>query len=179
MSEKRYIHKIAILGTPRSGKTTLGVKLAKGIFEESIKTTIGVDFHLITREKPEGKLIFWDLAGQTHYRTAGIFDDMVHGASAFIFCYDASDASSIQEIDNWVTVAKRHTKFDKTKKYLVGLKGDLVDNAQQIGLTKLVQKYLLGYEYNLKHFIVSSKTDMNIDIFLAELEDDLAKLLKP
>lgn len=172
------IHKIAILGTPRAGKTTLMVRLSKGLVDPAIKSTRGVDFHLVSVIQDNIKLQIWDLAGQDHYRVAGIFDDMVFGASAFIFCYDASDASSIQQIDRWIDVARKYPKFDNTIKYLVGLKADLVDSGQQVALNKLVEKYLEDPNLNVKHIIVSSHNDINIELMLEELKDDLLKLKK-
>ena len=178
MKDDLKLHKIAILGTPRSGKTTLAVKLAKGHLDgDEIKTTRGIDFHVVSAEKQGVKLQVWDHAGQTHYRDANIFDDMVLGASAFLFCYDAADPSSMREIDRWIEIAKHHKKFEKTKKYLIGLKADLVtDSGQQMGLISLVNKHLDNPGLVEKHFIVSATQDINIDMLTGELLDDLKSL---
>jgi len=179
MSKSNYVlHKISILGTPRSGKTTLAVKLAKGIVDNEIKSTRGVDFHVISAEKEGLKLQVWDYAGQDHYADAGIFDDMVMGASAFLFCYDAKDPSSMSEIDRWIEIAQHHKRFAETKKYLVGLKADLVDNASAMGLNSLVKKYLENPDLVEKHFIVSTHEDINLDILVGELIDDLKSIKK-
>jgi len=175
-SSKYKLHKIAILGTPRSGKTTLAVKLAKGIVDDEIRSTRGVDFHVVSAEKQGIKLQVWDYAGQSHYSDAGIFDDMVLGASAFLFCYDAADPSSMAEIDDWISVAQHHHRFAETKKYLVGLKADLVDNASAMGLNSLVKKYLENPDLVRKHFIASTHSDINIDLIIGELLDDLKQL---
>jgi len=105
-------------------------------------------------------------------------DDMVHGSSAFLFCYNASDAASIQKIDKWLDVARKHRRFDDTIKYLIGLKADQVDAGQQIGLNKLVSKYLEDPNLNIKHMIISAHKDMNISELLGELTDDLQALSK-
>lgn len=171
------LHKIAILGTPRAGKTTLAVKLAKGTVDDDIHSTRGIDFHVIAAEKEGYRLQVWDYAGQAHYADAGIFDDMVQGASVFLFCYDAVDPSSMKEIDRWIEIAKNHNKFDMTKKYLVGLKADLVENpGQQLGLNLLVTKHLENPALVDKHFIVSATNDINLDILIGELTDDLKNL---
>lgn len=167
------LHKLAILGTPRSGKTTLAVKLAKGIVDTDIKSTRGIDFHVISAEKEGIKLQVWDYAGQSHYADAGIFDDMVIGASAFLFCYDAVDPSSMKEIDRWIEIAQNHKKFDETKKYLVGLKADLVGSGEALGLNSLVSKHVDNPELVEKHFIVSAREDINIDMLIGELIEDL------
>ncbi len=167
------IHKVAILGTPRAGKTTLMVKLSKGLVDPAIKQTRGIDFHVVRVEAAGLKLQIWDMAGQDHYRSAGIFDDMVLGASVFLFCYDAGDASSIKQVDEWIDIAKNHARFKETKKYLVGLKADLVDSGQHIGLNALVQKYLDNPELNIKHIIVSSHQDINVNELLAEISEEL------
>ncbi|MHA2169511.1 MAG: GTP-binding protein [Candidatus Kariarchaeaceae archaeon] len=171
------LHKIAILGTPRAGKTTLMVKLSKGLVDPAITQTRGVDFHVVRVETKGLKFQVWDLAGQDHYRSSGIFDDMVFGSSVFLFCYDASDASSIKEIDHWIDIARNHKRFAETKQYLIGLKADQVDSAQQIGLTSLVQKYLDNPELNIKHIIVSAHQDLNIEELLDEIGDDVKEII--
>jgi small GTP-binding protein len=181
------LHKIAILGTPRAGKTTLMVKLSKGLVDPAITQTRGVDFHVVRVETKGLKFQVWDLAGQDHYRSSGIFDDMVFGSSVFLFCYDASDASSIKEIDHWIDIAREidhwidiarnHKRFAETKQYLIGLKADQVDSAQQIGLTSLVQKYLDNPELNIKHIIVSAHQDLNIEELLDEIGDDVKEII--
>lgn len=175
-SDNLELHKIAILGTPRAGKTTLMVRLARGKIDEQISSTKGIDFHVVSSKKGGIKLQVWDYAGQSHYADAGIFDDMVRGASAFIFCYDASDASSMKEIDRWIEIAQHHKAFDKTKKYLVGLKADLVDKGQTLALNTLVSKHLENPDLVEKHFLISTKEDINIDVLVGELIDDLKNL---
>ncbi len=176
-NEKAHsLHKIVILGTPRAGKTTLMIKLSgKEVPPEEIRSTIGVDFHIVQFEKNQIRLQVWDYAGQAHFRNAGIFQDMVQGASAFLFCYDTSNTTSIEEIDAWVQIAKSHPKFNQTLRYLVGLKVDLTSKGQQIALNNLIQKYL-GGEIIQKHFLISSKQDLGIDIMVDQLVEDLSAL---
>ncbi len=170
------LHKIVILGTPRAGKTTLMIKLSgKEVDEKEIRSTIGVDFHVVQFEKDQIRLQVWDYAGQAHFRNAGIFQDMVQGASAFLFCYDTSNTTSIEEIDAWVQIAKSHPQFNKTLRYLVGLKVDLTSKGQQIALNNLIQKYL-GGEIIQKHFLISSKEELGIDIMADQLVEDLSHL---
>ncbi|MCY3410842.1 MAG: GTP-binding protein [Candidatus Heimdallarchaeota archaeon] len=173
----RTLHKVAILGTPRSGKTTFCVRLAKGLFAENIPTTRGLDFHVVTADLEGLKLQIWDMAGQNHFREAGVFDGMVSGASAFLFCYDASDPSSIREIDNWLEIAKQHEHFEKTQKYLVGLKADLISESSMIGLNNLVTKHV-DNQILTNHFILSTKSEINLDSFLATLAEDLTKITR-
>lgn len=172
------IHKIAILGTPRAGKTTLMIRLSKGLVDPAIQSTRGLDFHLVNVIKDNIKLQIWDFAGQAHYLSSGLFDDMVFGSSAFIFCYDASDATSIKQIDSWIDVAKKHRRFNETIKYLIGLKADLVDAGQQVALNSLVAKYLDDPTLNVKHMIISAHKDMNISELTGELTDDINELSK-
>ncbi|MHA2032120.1 MAG: GTP-binding protein [Candidatus Kariarchaeaceae archaeon] len=176
MAQDFILHKIAILGTPRAGKTTLMVRLSKGLVDPAIQSTRGVDFHLVNVIQDNLKLQIWDLAGQDHYLSSGVFDDMVHGSSAFLFCYDANDAASIQKIDKWLDVAKKHKRFEETIKYLIGLKADLVDSGQQMGLNKLVTKYLDDPDLKFRHMIISAHKDINISELLGELTDDLQAL---
>ena len=82
----------------------------------------------------------------------------------------------MKQIDNWISVAKINQKFYQTRKYLVGLKADLIDKANAIGLTSLVKRYVNNPNLITNHFILSAKDDMNIDLLIAELEEDLKSL---
>ena len=171
----RTLHKVAILGTPRSGKTTFCVKLAKGVFAESIPTTRAIDFHVVTAHIEGLKLQMWDMAGQPHFKDAGVFDGMVSGASAFLFCYDSSDPSSIKEIDGWLDIAKQHKNYSKTKEYLVGLKADLISESSMMALNELVKKHIDQSIVN-NHFILSTKSEINFMGFLSLLAEDLRNI---
>ena len=173
---KKIIHKIAILGTPRSGKTSLGVRMSKNEFKDDIKSTRGIDFHVVKATIGPITLQIWDYAGQSHYKDAGIFNDMVKGSSAYLFCYDTSNPSSMRQIDDWIEVAKMNKNFYQTKKYLVGLKADAIDKASVIGLTSLVKKYLNNPNLIDNHFILSAKDDIGLDLLVSELKEDLSKL---
>lgn len=175
MSEESILHKVVILGTPGSGKTTLMVKLAGSNNFDEIKRTIGIDFHVVSKMVGKLRLQVWDYAGQAHFRDAGIFEDMVHGASAFLFCYDASNAESINQIDKWIEIARKHKEFNETMRYLVGLKVDQITAGQQVALSNLIQKYL-GGEIVQKHFLISSYDDIGVDIMMENLTEDLSSL---
>lgn len=169
------LHKVVILGTPGSGKTTLMVKISGNDNYHDIKRTIGVDFHVVRKLVNNIKMQVWDYAGQAHFRDAGIFEDMVQGASAFLFCYDTSNVESIEQIDKWIQIAQANEKFVESKRYLIGLKVDQVSSGQQVALSNLIQKYL-GKQSIQKHFLVSAYEDIGIDIMLENLVEDLNEM---
>jgi small GTP-binding protein len=178
MTKEYGLHKVVILGTPGSGKTTLMVKLSGANNFDEIKRTIGVDFHVVRKLINDNlRLQIWDLAGQAHFRDSGIFEDMVHGASVFLICYDASNSESIKQIDKWLEIAKTHNRFSETKRYLVGLKVDQVSIGQQVALSNLIQKYI-GGDTIQKHFLLSSFEDIGIEIMIENLSEDLINLAK-
>ena len=170
------LHKVVILGTPGSGKTTLIVRLAGSSNFDGIKRTIGIDFHVVRKLLSKDiRLQVWDYAGQTHFRDAGIFEDMVHGASIFFFCYDATNLDSIDQISKWIQIARSYPKFLETKRYLVGLKIDQATSGQQIVLSNLVQKYINANSIQ-KHFLISAHENIGVDVILDNLSQDIMNL---
>ena len=170
------LHKVVILGTAGSGKTTFMAKLSGAEDIENIERTIGIDFHVVRALIGKNiALQVWDYAGQPHFRDSGIFEEMVQGSSAFLFCYDSSDHESIDKMDKWLDIARANTKFSETIRYLIGLKVDQIKSSQQVALSNLIQKYL-GSNAIQKHFLLSSYEDIGIDILISNIMDDLSKI---
>ncbi|MCG3216486.1 MAG: GTP-binding protein [Candidatus Heimdallarchaeota archaeon] len=88
---------IAITGLQNAGKTSLTQRLLTGRHVDS-QPTFGVDVEFTTyRNYP---LKIWDMGGHMSFRTQ-VWKNYIKRASAFIFIFDASDISKLEESSEW------------------------------------------------------------------------------
>ena len=120
-----YIFKVCLFGDGGVGKSTLIKRYLTGMFDEAIKITIGVDFHL-KRLELEGKNItlqIWDFAGEDRFRM--LLPSYIRGAKGGLFLFDIKRYSSLKNIEVWLDIVRSN---DKTLPLImVGSKLDLHD----------------------------------------------------
>ena len=118
------LFKIVLIGDTGIGKSCILLRFADDSFTDSYITTIGVDFRFrtLTINNKTVKLQIWDTAGQERFRT--ITSAYYRGADGIIVCYDCTEPSTFDNIDDWLTEVNRYAN-EKTCKILVGNKCDL------------------------------------------------------
>ena len=101
-----FIFKVCIFGDGGVGKTTLIRRYLTGMFDSTLKMTIGVDFHIkkIEIEKKRITLQIWDFAGEERFRI--LLPSYVRGAKGGIFMFDITRYSSLINLDEWLEVVK-------------------------------------------------------------------------
>jgi Ras-related protein Rab-11A len=131
MKKKEYVYKIALLGAPGVGKTSLLTRYIEKKYKEDYKPTLGASIVakdvLITTDEIEYdlRLIIWDLAGQEKYETVRPL--YFQGCIGAILVYDVTRQPTFNEIkEKWLrdftTYAKKNSAF-----ILIGNKSDLED----------------------------------------------------
>jgi small GTP-binding protein len=160
--EEKLAFKLCIFGAGGVGKTTLIRRFVTRVFEENIKMTIGADFSIKNVEL-EDKIVtlrIWDFAGEERFRV--LLPSFSKGADGGIFMYDTTRYSSIQDIDDWLSIFEYFVSESELKIpiMMVGGKKDLVDkkSVETDEAIELANKYgLTGY------FECSSKTGENVE----------------
>lgn len=120
-----YTFKLLMLGAASTGKTSLSDRFITGVFNPSIKLTIGVEFYVKTI-KLNGKNIklqIWDLGGENRFRF--LLPTYCLGSSGAIFLYDITRSDTINAIKEWTTIVKERNGGIPIA--LVGNKVDLKD----------------------------------------------------
>jgi small GTP-binding protein len=155
--------KIALVGAPSIGKTSLLGVLAHDEYREN-RSTIGVDFMSIPFQVPYSsgepfagkklRFVVWDTAGQERYRSLAAA--YYRGAVSVILCYDISNLHSFEVLETYYQEAYNH---EVTSFVVCGLKMDA---------TRAVSRSM-GLEFASSHnaaFIeLSSRTRDNIPLF--------------
>jgi small GTP-binding protein len=118
-----FIFKVVIFGDGGVGKSTLIKRYLSGTFDEGMKITIGVDFHIQKLEIENNRITLqlWDFAGEDRFRM--LLPSYMRGAKGGIFMYDVTRYTSLKNLGSWLEVVR---SMDKTiPLIMVGSKIDL------------------------------------------------------
>eukprot|EP00419_Tripos_fusus_P055645 CAMPEP_0172808490 /NCGR_PEP_ID=MMETSP1075-20121228/7722_1 /TAXON_ID=2916 /ORGANISM="Ceratium fusus, Strain PA161109" /LENGTH=200 /DNA_ID=CAMNT_0013647653 /DNA_START=70 /DNA_END=669 /DNA_ORIENTATION=- len=117
-------HKVVLLGDESAGKTSLVRRFMYDTFEDSVQSTIGMDFQSKTvyLEDRSVKLQLWDTAGQERFRS--LIPSYLRGAAAAVVVYDMTRRASFEGARNWINEI-RNERGEEALVALVGNKSDL------------------------------------------------------
>jgi small GTP-binding protein len=152
------VYKLMVAGDGGVGKTTLLFQYVKGTFVENTGMTIGVQFHAkdVTLEGVFYSLQLWDLGGQDRFRF--MLPSYTLGAKGALLLYDMTSMSSLETLEEWVTICRTHNKTMPI--LLCGTKADLAS-------TRSVQEdYAKSFLQSLNlfdHLEISAKTGQNVE----------------
>lgn len=128
MTDKKIIMKVALLGDPAVGKTSLINRFKEEGFKENYQPTLGVNIIMkkLKLEEIEVQLAIWDIAGQDKYDlTRKLFFE---GCTGSLLVYDITRSSTFDRIQSkWLEDFKRFARPDGVY-ILIGNKVDLRDS---------------------------------------------------
>jgi len=129
VEEKEFVFKIALLGGPGVGKTSLINRYVQDKFKQDYKPTLGAsilskDLKVELHDKIYSvRLVIWDLAGQDRYEKARSL--YYQGCIGAILVYDLTRMQTFQEIEEkWINDFKTYAKKGR-EYFLIGNKNDL------------------------------------------------------
>jgi len=124
-------HRVLIIGDSGVGKSAFLSRFTDGIFTGNHVATIGVEYKAKTVSHGNDKvnLQIWDSAGQERYNVICISAGCYRKALGVITVYDVTNATSFENIRNWLNQIDQHAP-DDCKRMLVGNKSDLEDERQ-------------------------------------------------
>ncbi len=173
--EKRHF-KIALLGSPGSGKTSIATKLTTDIFYNQTDPTVGASFFTYSdyiqkyndnyQFDNKIELYIWDTAGQERYKS--LVAIYLRNCDVIIVTYDLTN-TNYSELNFWLKyIRDSHYYVDiKPFIFLVGCKADLLD--VDANRDKMMADTIEKIKYQLpieKHVFVSSKIGNSVkDLF--------------
>lgn len=174
MEDTKY--KVCIFGDAAVGKTTLTHRYLSGVFKESYKLTIGMDFYVKKLEFNGNKITLhiWDFAGEEKFRF--LLPSTVVGAHGTIFMYDITRYYTLKNLKDWLSVYDNSmsllTHNQIVPKILIGSKLDLKENRT----VSQEEAYNFAKEKNfLEYLECSSKTGENVDLIFEKISQIMVK----
>jgi len=122
---------VVLLGEAATGKTSLAVRFAKGLFSEYSESTIGAAFLTKTLVLDTGesyRLEIWDTAGQERFNSLAPM--YYRAAKICIVCYDITSRDSYMRAIDWVDELHRDGPGPSCVIALAGLKADLASKRE-------------------------------------------------
>ena len=168
-----YIFKVSLIGDSSTGKTSILLRFIDDYFTEDTKSTIGVDFKLVSFElepKIYAKMQIWDTCGSERFKS--LTSSFIKTCSAFILIFDLTRKNTFHNIDHWIKIIKENTspKF----MILIGNKSDLINERN------IDKEIILDYcEKNFFNYMeISAKNNLNIEKLFKEVAYQLYNDIK-
>ena len=162
--------KIALIGDPRVGKTSIVNQLVKNSFNGSYQTTLGIEYN-----QYEVKINDTNYTVQFHILDCtgfSVFREMIYkiikDVNFILYVYDSTNLESFQSIKNWKETIKEMETKPNVIEYLIGNKIEIPEKV----VTDKVSISNLAKKYNFKSWEVSARAVKN----LKELFQDMANI---
>ena len=159
MAVSDYTFKLIIVGDASTGKTSLTHRYLSGIFVDSPRLTIGVDFFSKKIKLENGKRVklqIWDFGGEERYRF--LLPTYSKGANGALILYDITAKKTIYHIPDYVKIIRENA--GDIPIMLVGSKIDLEEHREvstDEGIQAAKKNALASFAE------LSSKTNINIE----------------
>ena len=159
---REWALKIAILGDPAVGKTSLIEKYITNSFRENYQPTLGVNIISknirIEEFNSKIRLLLWDIAGQEKYELTR--QSFFQGCVGAFLVYDITRYSTFEQIKiKWLEDFKKFSRFNGVY-ILIGNKSDLKDSIK----VSYDEAKSLSEEINAAEFLeTSAKYGENVE----------------
>jgi small GTP-binding protein len=174
MDEEYTRFKVCIFGDGGVGKTTLTHRFLQGVFKETYKLTIGIDFYLkkLTIDEKKISLQIWDFAGEEKFRF--LLPGAVTGAHGTIFMFDLTRYVTFNNLISWLKVFNEVNEKEGVNipTLLIGSKLDL-DGIRAVSDD---EAHSFAKKNNFNDYIeCSSKTGENVDYIFESISKIMIK----
>ncbi|MFX0027427.1 MAG: Rab family GTPase [Candidatus Hermodarchaeota archaeon] len=170
-----YKFKIAIVGDPGVGKTSLILRYTNNAFRRSYIPTLGVHVSdkIFKVKDSTVQLVLWDIAGQVKFET--MRQQFYLGSDAVLLVFDLTNEKSFENLSNWYLDVKNQLKNrPELVGFIVGNKKDLIEELK-ISAEKAIE---LANSQNLGYIETSALTGENVDSAFNDLANKLYNTFK-
>ena len=159
--------KIALIGDPRVGKTSIVSQLVKNTFNNTYQTTLGIDYNQfevpIKETNYTVQFHILDFSGFSPFRE--MINNAIKDVNFILYVYDSTNLESFQNIKLWkLSISEMSTKPNVIE-YLVGNKNELPDKV----VTDKVSVDNLAKKNNFKNWSISARSRNNLNELFQEM----------
>jgi len=164
--------KVVIVGNGAVGKSSMIQRYCRGIFTNSYKKTIGVDFleKQLRIGGEEVRLMLWDTAGQEEFDA--ITKAYYRGAQACVVAFSTTDRASFEAVRKWKK--KVEDECGSIPMVLVQNKIDLMHEAE----VSPDEVERLAKECKMRLYRTSVKEDLNVSGVFQHLAENYVNKIK-
>ncbi|KAJ9469942.1 Ras-related protein Rab-6 [Diplonema papillatum] len=175
-SVDHFQYKVLVLGDGAVGKTSLINRFCDGLFKESYKQTIGLDFFVKRVSLPgnvQTTLQIWDIGGQQ--LGSRMLGNYLYGSHCIVLVYDITNLESFKNLEQWLEFVRECFRAREGEKKaphiaLVGNKMDL----NHLRAVKAEKHSSFAADNTMAPFFVSAKTGDKINAMFTKVAADLA-----
>ena len=159
--------KIALIGDPRVGKTSIVNQLVKNSFNGTYQTTLGIEYNQFeVKIKDTNYTVQFHILDCTGF---SVFREMINkvirDVSFILYVYDSTNLESFQSIKQWNETVKEMDIKPNAIGYLVGNKTEIPEKI----VTDKVSIDNLAKKLNLKSWQVSARGVKNLNELFQEM----------
>ncbi|MFW9855629.1 MAG: Rab family GTPase [Candidatus Thorarchaeota archaeon] len=157
--------KVVVAGPGGVGKTTLLKRYETNHYIPAV-STVGVNFLIMDQEVGDHllRVAYWDYAGENRFRS--LFPGYCQGSAATILCFDISRIKTLQELPEWLNMARAHNQGDMPV-ILVGNKIDTLSGNADL-ISEAANRFVK--EFNISgYYLTSAKSGTGMEAPFAHL----------
>ena len=159
--------KLALIGDPRVGKTSIVNQLVKNSFNGTYQTTLGVEYNQFEVKIKETNYTvqfhILDCTGFSAFRE--LINKVILDVNFILYVYDSTNLESFQSIKAWKETVNQMNIKSNVIEYLVGNKIEIPEKV----VTDKVSVDNLARKLNLKAWEVSARSIKNLNELFEEM----------
>ena len=169
-----YVIKILTLGDSGVGKTSIIQKFINDKFNQSMLSTIGVDFQskVIIIDNIKVKLKIWDTTGQERFKT--LTSQYYNGADGALLIFDITSKMTFDRISFWMNELNEKKKLNELGLLLIGNKIDLNDKRT----VDKEEAEIFARENNINYYDTSASKNININNVINDIAKQCLNIIK-
>lgn len=163
MNDIERAYKVAFVGDPSVGKTSIALRQAQGSFPEEHSPTLGSNFVIwnTVYKNIKVKLIIADTGSQEKFKY--VLPTYFKGSLAAAVVFDIANRGTYENTKKWITLLNQ--SVGKIPFVIVGNKKDLEDKRQ----VTIEDGEYMAKQYNTEYIEVSAKNAENLNILFRKL----------
>jgi len=173
--QDEFLFKVLVVGDIATGKTSLIRRSQDGVFTETYRTTIGVDFALKTLPMAQNTYVhlqLWDIAGQERF--GSLTRAYYKEAAAALIVFDLTRSSSFDSVKYWKKDIADKVCLPNGSPLPVILLANKCDLIQADLNAEVINRYCHENGF-VSWFATSAKENINIEESMAFVADQIVR----